>query len=455
MAPKISFWKRPSFRTSVIAPASSALLLLGAYSPFDLRFLVFVALVPWLLAFPYATAKEARRAGLAFNFVFILGQMFFVAILTARWTNSWGLALVPWLICGLLGTFYFMVLSLAMNWCYKTQRLWLVPLAWAAVEIWRSYMPVLAFPWGLIAEPLAPYPALINSAVWLTIYGVGAWVVLGNMVLSELVRKRVPKTACACFALVLVSSLLLYSRPIVGTPRNIIIGQPGVDMAFTEPVLAHSLIGPAADRILDVAEAQHADLTVLPEGLEEVKGTTPSNLGFRPRADAPVLFGGQRGNSPGYQSAFTYDGTWRHADKTRLVIFGEFVPSLLRNVLPESFRLPSGDLQAGDTVTALPVGNLTVGPIICFEEMFPDVCYKQRANGAQLLAIISMDDWFQHTPAFEQLRDSCVFRAIETGLPIVRSTTTGYSLAIDQRGRVIASTPPGSWAALPATILVH
>lgn len=449
---KLPFWRRPAFLRCFLAPVASAFLILAAFSPLNLRPLVFVALVPWLLCMPYATRKEAWRSGMSFNFVFALGQMYFVVPLAAKVSGSVGLALLPWLACLPLGLMYFGPLALFMNWCCQTRRLWLIPVGWAIVEVWRSYMLVIAFPVGLIAEPLAAYPALINSALYLTIYGVGAWVVTGNLAVAAIIQKRVPLKAAVVFGAVLASSIALYLRPISGEPHRMIVGQPGVDIAFTKPAIALPLAGAAMDRTLDIAQSEHADLTVMPEGMLDFPTGQPVNLPFHPRPDAPIVFGAQRGKHPPHQSAYGYDGHWEYSDKTRLVIFGEFVP--YRDVFPflKNFDLPMGDLVPGDTVKALHVGKLTVGPIICFEEMFPDVTYKQKANGAQLLAVISEDDWFRDTPELGQLRDSCIFRAIECDMPVLRAASTGYSIAIDQRGRVIASAPVGPFAALPVTV---
>lgn len=440
------WWRRPAFARVVIAPIASALLLLLAFPPFDLRLLVFVALVPWLAAFPYVERRQTWRAGLWFGLVFILGQMWWVNLLTHRWTGSALLGLVPWLIAGLLGMLYFGVLSLLVNLCCRSGRMWLVPLAWLAVEVWRSYMPLLAFPWGLIATPLAMYPALINDAAIFSVFGVGAWIVSGNMILVGAIRRRVPWKAGATFAIGLALSLWLYQRPVVGTERRILVGQPGVDVGFSNPDEARLEIGLAATRLVRLGDAQRVDLIVLPEGIADLQ-RHPLPFDFPHRA--PLLFGAQDSEGKkSYQDAVTWDGTLHVAEKTRLVIFGEFVPG--RDLLPflKSFDLPSGDLSAGDRTTALPAGSMTVGPLICFEELFPDLGYRQWANGAQLLAVISMDDWFVGTPALEELRDSCVFRAVETGLPLVRSATTGYSLAVDPRGRILAQARPGGYEAL-------
>src|SRR5579862_2249698 len=196
---RLPFWRRPQFVPCVVAPSASALLILAAFSPLNLRPLVFVGLVPWLLALPFPTCRQAFCSGMWFNLFFALGQMYFVVPLAAKVSGSVWLALLPWLACLPLGLLYFGPIALVMNWCCRTQRLWLIPLVWAVVEIWRSYMFIIAFPVGLIAEPLATYPALINSALWLTIYGVGAWVVVGNLIVAALLRKRRPLLAIGVF----------------------------------------------------------------------------------------------------------------------------------------------------------------------------------------------------------------------------------------------------------------
>jgi apolipoprotein N-acyltransferase len=151
-----------------------------------------------------------------------------------------------------------------------------------------------------------------------------------------------------------------------------------------------------------------------------------------------------------HQSAFAYDGKWSYADKTRLVIFGEYVP--FREYLPflDSFRLPGGDLTPGDRVKALSV----VGPILCFEALFPDVALQQQVNGARLLAVMSIDDWYMGTNAPEQLRAASIWRAVECGLPLVRSAGLGFTLACNSRGRVIAEAPLGEQVPLRVELRV-
>ena len=61
------------------------------------------------------------------------------------------------------------------------------------MEVFRSYIPGLAFPYGLIANPLWAFPQMIQTAYYGSIFLVGAWVVLINLLLAKFIGSR-------CFA---------------------------------------------------------------------------------------------------------------------------------------------------------------------------------------------------------------------------------------------------------------
>jgi apolipoprotein N-acyltransferase len=93
-----------------------------------------------------------------------------------------------------------------------------------------------------------------------------------------------------------------------------------------------------------------------------------------------------------YQTAFAYDGTWSSADKTRLVVFGEYVP--FRDLpLLSNFHLPAGDLSPAKQLNTVKVDGMTIGPLLCFEGVFPDLGERHQRLGAQILVQMSIDDW--------------------------------------------------------------
>jgi apolipoprotein N-acyltransferase len=446
-------WKN---RWSKVWPAiASAILIVAAFPPLRAGLLVFVGLVPWLIYLRECDGKRAFRSGMLFGFVFWLGELSFIAQFVARWTKSDLLGLVPYLLGCLIACFYFAIFGWAANICYRRSIPWAVPLVWAGVEVFRSYVYILAFPFGLIAMPLTQAPSIIQTAHYGTVYLTSAWVVLANVIFAELFTgKRYAQVRwyATVFILLLALSVARFSVEPTGETRRVVAGQPGVDMAFSDAETVEARLGLAVDQIS--AKAAGADLLVLPEGVARAGDTMPPTTPFSVHANLPVVFGGQRGIKPTYQSAFSYDGRWGFADKTRLVVFGEYVP--FREHLPflDSFKLPEGDLQPSDKVTSLDVGKFRVGGALCFEALFPDVTYRHALNGANILAVMSIDDWYFGTNAPEQLRDASCWRAIETGLPVVRAAPLGYSDVIDARGRIVAEAPLSEARALEATVKV-
>jgi len=124
-------------------------------------------------------------------------------------------------------------------------------------------------------------------------------------------------------------------------------------------------------------------------------------------------------------------------DKHRLVPFGEYLP-LEKQVekfgVKELVHVGDGFSPGPRPVTVkLPVGG-TVQPLICYESLFPSLPgYKSRPDW---IVNISNDAWFGRTSGPLQHLNLASYRAIEEGLPVIRSTPTGVSAVIDPYGRV-------------------
>ncbi|MCW5942716.1 MAG: apolipoprotein N-acyltransferase [Fimbriimonadaceae bacterium] len=440
----------------------SAVLVALTLPSFDQAYLVFVAIVPWLATLRNPETR-AFRSGYLFGLLFWLGQMAWILGFVGKWTGSFALASVPWAVCGFLGAWYFGVLGWTIHRCFRTDRAWAIPFVWAGLEVVRSYVPYLAFPWSLIATPLAAYPAVGQLAHFGTVYLVSAWVVAINLAVLQgwdaftinrpSDRRTFTTTAGVCLVLLLVS-LARFQSSVVGDTMRITAGQPGVDLAYGDSVTEPVRLREAIQELYGQAEEAGSSLLVLPEGLVSGGGGLPPLTPFEVRKSPAVLFGGTRGNGPSYQSAFKFDGAWDYADKTRLVIFGEYVPG--RDALPflRNFNLPSGDLQPGSEVKTLAVVGIKVGPLLCFEGLFHNIAQAHAMNGARLLAIMSIDDWYMGTSAPAQLRTGAVWRAIETGLPVVRSASLGSTLFADARGRILGELPLGKRGAITRDVVL-
>jgi len=426
--------------------AASAILLLLAFPPFNLGLLVLVALVPWLISLRDTTGKGAWRSGYCFGFIYGLGQLFWVEQLVSRWVGSVWMGIIPWFIACALYSIYFGWVAVLIRHCWNRNWLWAIPLVWAGIEVFRSFIPSFAFPWGLLASPLWPYTALIQNAHFGTIYMVSAWVVLINLLVCLLLvglSYRRMRSYISVAAVGAVMSVVWLDTVEPSTKLTVTAGQPGVDMAFSDPDIADEAMRRNVNAITDRADVDGTKLLVLPEGIA-MAPTMPPKAPFRISTKVPVIFGGRRSTNPTFQSAFGFDGKrWQYEDKTRLVVFGEYVPG--RDLFPfltSAFKLPGEDFVAGrEGVKAFDIAGTKVGPIVCFEALFPDVSFLQAAQGSRLLAVIGIDDWYMDGNAPDQIRAASVWRAVETGLPLVRAMSTGYTMAVDGHGHILAMAP--------------
>jgi apolipoprotein N-acyltransferase len=129
-------------------------------------------------------------------------------------------------------------------------------------------------------------------------------------------------------------------------------------------------------------------------------------------------------------------------DKAHLVPYGEYLPA--RPILSRLglSRLVPGDVDfnagPGPRTIALP-GIGKIGLQICYEIVFSGAVVD-RKNRPIVIFNPSNDAWFGRWGPPQHLAQARL-RAIEEGLPVLRSTPTGISAVIDANGRILASIP--------------
>ena len=162
------------------------------------------------------------------------------------------------------------------------------------------------------------------------------------------------------------------------------------------------------------------------------------------RTGGAVLAGGsRREDGREYNSAALYPAHGAQAgvqiyDKVHLVPFGEFIPgdkifTALQKLAPVGSCTP-GDLKMLNL--AFGEGEVSLAVAICFEDTDSAQLRTLAGKGAQLLAFITNDSWFSGSCEAEQHAWQSVARAVETGLPIVRTGNSGVTGTVSPDGRV-------------------
>ena len=184
--------------------------------------------------------------------------------------------------------------------------------------------------------------------------------------------------------------------------------------------------------------------------------------GFVDAAGVPLVFGTYDRDAAGEYNAATFlepgRGRLGSYRKTHPFPLTEYVPRWLdgpwlRRVLPWA-----GTWVPGDGARVLPLRSadgreVNVVPLICLDDVRPNLAIDGARLGAQAIVGMSNDSWFTGYPVGARLHLAvAAFRSIETRLPQVRVTTNGLSAIIDDTGEVVASTAMGQQAVLTAFV---
>jgi len=133
--------------------------------------------------------------------------------------------------------------------------------------------------------------------------------------------------------------------------------------------------------------------------------------------------------------------------KSMLLPIGEYVPGLAEDTVRAWFPR-AAHFAHGDGPQVLPValangGRVRIGPAICYEDLFPDYAAETARKGAELLVNISNDSWLGDLGAARFHLIFARLRSIETRLPQLRVTNSGYSALILPNGELRHATAFG------------
>ena len=460
---------RRAWATRPALAVLSGILLVLSFPDADVGVLAWVGLAPLLIA------CEGRSLPRVYLLAYVTGLIYFAT--TFYWI--WIVAAYNVVDFAGLAAYlpqYFTAWAVAVFWIRRRTGLPLAAIApplWVTLEYIRSHLGWASLPWMLLGHTQYAYPTLTQVAAITGVYGLTFLIVLVSAAIADTVsssgwletrtldwaawrRKSAIPLALTALALIAVS--------VYGTVELHRVAERGeLRVALVQGNIPQPWKWDDANRrtiiaryagLSRAAAAERPTLIVWPEtavpgdvhhhpelrrAVSEIATDTGSYLLVGSGEFAKFTNGALREKL--YNSMFlfspsgTIDGQYR---KMRLLPFGEYEPSGGVVRWPESIVAASsmGGFVPGDQYTTFRIGDATLGALICWETIFPDLAREFVARGARVLVNATNEAWFKQTAAPYQLLAMTTFRAVENRVSIVRVANTGVTAVIDPFGRI-------------------
>lgn len=133
--------------------------------------------------------------------------------------------------------------------------------------------------------------------------------------------------------------------------------------------------------------------------------------------------------------------TQERYDKRVLVPVGEYLPFEWCRLLARQYGI-CGSMTPGEKPVVVKSGKVPMGLTICYEEAYGHLMRENKLEGAQLLINLTNDGWYPNSRLPRQHSDHARLRAVEMGIPHVRSSNTGSSGVFDCFGRCYCASHP-------------
>ena len=480
----------------------SALLLSISWPTYGIPFFIFFAFVPLLLMEQEISkfSKINKKGWVVFGLTYL--AFFIWNVVTTGWlyhaknpdgNNSLLAVAIPVIVNSLL-----MSLVFQLYYWYKKVRGTYFGLVFF-VAIWLSFERFhlnweFTWPWLNLGNSFSEYPQLIQWYDTIGATGGSFWILLINVFAfytlriwqAGRIRKDLVKNI-SILTVIIVLPLLIsiykynsYQEKPVGEVTTLLL-QPKLD-PYTEKYSKDSL--QILGELLTLAEENSktkVDFFIAPETAFPGNGSLSEN-GFNKSTSIAIAkeFLGKHPQSIFLTGASTHkflfdeadtedysteiqEGVWVNSYNSALQI----IPNQNVEVYHKAKLVPGVEIFPyirylkpilGDAMLDFGGANSSLGidkerkvfsnrfnkakmaPIICYESIYGEYVTDYVKNGANLLAIMTNDSWWDNTEGHKQLLSYARLRAIETRREIVRAANSGISAHINARGDILQDT---------------
>jgi len=503
----------------VLLPLLSGLLMWAAWPPLPFTFLVFVALVPLLLAEKLISGYYQNFVGLKVWLAMFIGLSIW-NISTTWWVGN--ASATGGLFANVANAILMTIPIMATRNARRVFGERIGNLAF--VVFWMTFELIhlnweLTWPWLSLGNVFALNHTWVQWYAYTGVFGGTLWVLITNLLVFNWIKKYVfgsqitikPnkrqlfKPAFLFIAIIVVpitiSKIIYTNTSDKGSLTHVTVVQPNFD-PFTEKfAIPYSI---QMEKMIVLSKSKINDSTsflVWPETaiqseiwLDKIKFEKPvrdlkKELDSFPNLTMVLGINGfERYNSGDDISATAREMIYNTNDiggadtmffdiyNTALAINStgpigyyhksKLVPGAERMPYPEFFSsLGKWAIDLGGIQGSLGIQKertvffnnegIGVAPVICYESVFGAYVTEYVKKGAGLIFIITNDGWWGNTDGYKQHCLYAKLRSIETRRSIARSANTGISCFINQRGDI---TQPTGWredAAISASLAVN
>lgn len=430
----------------------SGILLLLSFPPFNLHFLVWIALVPFLYAIVNTKFKKEKRLGLVFHKASILGGLLGIVFYfgTLYWFYTIfkfsAIALIL-ILCFYLYFYAYLLNFMLSNYKNKFAIIYLPSILWVAIEYIKSEGWWLKFSWINLGYSQHNFLPILQFAGIFGQYGISLLIVLVNSIIVFLIINKKNKEFIrnTLIALFLFISLILFfgynSLKEIYNP-NIKIGlvqdessefsvYESLSQQFPEDT--NFILWPEysvpefldknnilLDKIRNLTKKKNSYLILGSKDESEtysskLKASIMRKQGY-PEEDINKIF-------KYYNTAFLFSPEGkpigRYYKMNPIQFFADGVPGKNFSVFETNF------------------GKISI--MICYDADYSYVARNLVKNGAEILFIPTYDAMRWTGLQHKQHSAMTSMRAVENGRFIARSATSGISQIIDPKGRITSS----------------
>ena len=374
----------------------------------------------------YAISRTQQKKTSAFLFALIFN------LVSLHWASTF-VGSTPWIILAVGLSLFYLPLALIGRWGIASY-----PLIFIILEEVRNHFPFGGFGWARLAysQPDSPYSQIASRGGAIALSAIT--VLIGAFIFFVCHVRIKPIMLLPMFLLLIPNNIST-----VGTTSALLIqgNVPELGLDFNsraKEVFNNHVIETGKG----LADNGRIDFIVWPENAVDVDPFTNADVFAQLEAfEQPLIIGAiVRKDGKLLNTSILWGDTNQEIYvKQHLTPFGEYIPlrSIASKISPLVNRV--NDFSPGAEGMVFDIGAARVAPVICFE-LIDDRILHAAAKSSNLFVVQTNSATFGESPESAQQLSITRVRAIEHSRNVLSVSTTGYSAAIDYKGKVVQQT---------------